>query len=237
MALGNPAVKSRTVSHAMDSLNELAIGGTKVTLTWIPAHKGHSGNELADTLAKRGAATSDPDLSLTVHKPSAVIKAELTEQTYKAWAREWSECGQANHAKSFYLTPNKNKARYVYKLARLELGRLVRIITGHNNLAFFQNKLGYQQDPRCRLCLQGPETIMHLIKDCPRLRRRSEDIFRDAKPSSNMEWSVRMLLEFSYITGVNEMFEGDWCSEAAFSDTWTNDGSVSEDNGDESESE
>ena len=223
MALENPVIKSRTVSDAMDALNTLATSGVKTTLAWIPAHKGHLGNERADTLAKRGAAGVDPNMSVTLHKPTAMIKKDLTEKIYGDWSREWQDCGQANHAKTFYLTPNKTKAKYVYKLARLEAGRLVRIITGHNNLAFFQNKLGYQQDSQCRLCNQGPETITHLLNNCPRLRRCASEIFKNGLPSNNMEWSVRALLEFSYVTGVNEMFEGEWNPDIPYSDTWSGD--------------
>ena len=41
----------------------------------------------------------------------------------------------ANHSRSFYGGPNPSKAKFVdYKLARHELGRCIRIITGHNNL-------------------------------------------------------------------------------------------------------
>ena len=54
-ALGNPCVRSKAVGQAIDSLNNLSSKATRVSLVWIPAHKGHFGNTLADDLAKRGA--------------------------------------------------------------------------------------------------------------------------------------------------------------------------------------
>ena len=118
----------------------------------------------------------------------------------------------ANHTKSFYAGPNPNKAKYVYKLARLELGRFVRIITGHNNLNFFQTKIGLLDEDTCRFCSGGKETITHLMNVCPRFITHQRDILMGSSPSADMKWSVRDLLEFSYIPGINEAFEGTWAS-------------------------
>ena len=51
LAVGNPHISSKLVARAVDSLNRLAEVVQSVTLTWIPAHKGHKGNELADELS------------------------------------------------------------------------------------------------------------------------------------------------------------------------------------------
>ena len=99
------------------------------------------------------------------------------------------------------------------KLARLELGRFVRIITGHNNLSFFQNKLGLINSATCRFCGDGPETITHLLNGCPRFTTARSDIFLDKVPTNDMKWSVRDLLDFSYNPGINEAFEGTWIND------------------------
>ena len=116
----------------------------------------------------------------------------------------------ANHAKGFYSGPNPNKAKFVYKLARLELGRFVRIITGHNNLNFFQAKLGLTISPTCWFCEMGNETLTHLLGDCPVFTEFGTEIFLDKYPTLDMSWSVRDLLCFSYHPRINEAFEGSW---------------------------
>ena len=116
----------------------------------------------------------------------------------------------ANHAKSFYKGPNPRKAKYVYKLARLELGRFARIITGHNNLGFFQTKIGLSGSPMCRFCGGGQETITHLLRECPCFELARRDLFKDRLPTPDMEWSVRGLLDFSYLPRLNEACEGTW---------------------------
>ena len=140
----------------------------------------------------------------------ATIKMNIREGVLKEWHEEWTNSDKANHTKGFYAGPNPGKARFVYKLARLELGRFVRIVTGHNNLGFFQTKLGLWGDPKCRFCQNGDETITHFMRACPRFISFQKDIFLDKLPTPEMTWSVRSLLDFSYTPGINDAYEGDW---------------------------
>ena len=126
------------------------------------------------------------------------------------WEKEWQSTSVAQHAKFFYLTPNPRKAKFVYKLARLELGRFVRLVNGHNNLNYFQHRIGLWGSDRCRFCDVSPERFTHFLTDCPVLRTRRQDTFLDKIPCNNMEWSVRQLLEFSYLPQINDAFEGTW---------------------------
>ena len=210
LALDNPMVKSRTVAGAVEALNALVSTCRSVTLVWVPAHKGHVGNERADALAKKGTELTDPEHLLRVGKPAATIKAELRSCIMKDWQQEWDHCGQAHHTKGFFFGPHPQKSKYIYKLARLELGRFVRVVTGHNNLNFFQAKIGLTSLEKCRFCGDGNETITHFITKCPRLLRASREFFQDCPPCNDMKWSVRDILHFSFIPGVNEAYEGSW---------------------------
>lgn len=212
LALGNHKVTSKVVEWAIDSLNRLAQIVTAVTLTWIPAHRGHEGNERADVLAKTGARETAGARSLQIGKSSSAVKAALKESIYKTWQHEWSTQPTANHSKGFYGGPSMGKARFVYKLARLELGRFIRIVTGHNNLNFFQNKIGLSAHRLCRFCEVGDETITHLLAVCPRFTELQRNTFLGGLPSSDMAWSVRQLLDFSFAPGINEAFEGTWAN-------------------------
>ena len=209
LAVDNTEVTSRTVLQARKKLNELANKVRRVTLVWIPAHKGHQGNERADELAKQGAATNDLDRKLNVKRPQASLKSMIENKIYEQWGEEWRSDTIANHAKGFYSFPDKNKAKYVYKLARLELGRFVRLITGHNNLNYFQNRIGLQHKKYCRWCNSGHETINHFIHECPKFWKISREVLGLEPPTNNQKWSVRALLDFTYVPEINEAFEGD----------------------------
>ena len=207
-ALCRPLIKSRIVLLAIEALNKLAMQTKRLTLVWIPAHRGFFGNTQADTYAKLGVALPLDNAVLPVKRPSTSIKDCIRTSVYERWGKSWSDLPIASHAKRFYDVPDRNKAHYVLKLARLELGRFIRLISGHNNLNRFQCLLGLSQDPMCRLCGQAQETFLHFLYDCPRLMRARNDIFRDELPQPNRAWSVRELLCFSYIPTVNDAFEG-----------------------------
>ena len=209
-ALGKPCVTSQIVKDAMDSLNKLAKVVKSVSLVWIPAHKGHTGNERADVLAKKGSAEVDPLKLLKVRKPYATIKMQVRENIRAEWQKEWTSMNSANHTKSFYGGPNASKARFVCKLARLELGRFVRAITGHNNLRFFQNKIGLSRNRLCRFCGEGDETITHFIHACPQFYSFQRETFLDEPPTADMRWSVRSIIDFTYHPDMNAAYEGDW---------------------------
>ena len=233
-AIGNPFIASEEVYNTVDRLNMLSKMVKSLTIVWIPAHKGHKGNERADVLAKEGSGEQGPENQLRVLRPLATVKAQIRENIMKEWQGEWSRSSLANHSKSFLSGPNPPKARFVYKLARLELGRLIRIITGHNNLFFFQTKIGLYNNPMCRFCGDGHETITHIMSTCPRFRRESQDAFLDVLPGLDMKWSVRDLLNFSYNPGINEAFEGTWASGDPIPDdlglNWLDRGSGDENN-------
>ena len=207
-AMGNPRVTSKAVSQAITNLNALAEEVPSITLVWIPAHKGYHGNERADELAKAGSKETDPKKRIKIGRPQATVRSDIRSNLRKEWQKEWEGLKMANHSKSFYSGPCSNKARYVIKLARLELGRFVRIISGHNNLNFFQAKLGLTNAKECRFCGEYDETITHFIGVCPRLIDAQRDVLLNRVPTPDMTWSVRELLDFSYMPGINEAFEG-----------------------------
>ena len=82
--------------------------------------------------------------------------------------------------------------------------RLVEIITGHNNLSYFQFKVDPDVNPLCRFCEEQNETFHHLITDCPRLRQFRTD---NIKHFDGNSWKVAELLNFSYIQEKNDYLE------------------------------
>lgn len=70
-ALNKRHITSKLVLETVNSLNELAALGT-VSLVWIRAHKGNTGNELADDLAKVGAGL--PQVTSTACIPRKAVR-------------------------------------------------------------------------------------------------------------------------------------------------------------------
>ena len=83
-------------------------------------------------------------------------------------------------------------------LSRLQLGRLVRIVSGHNALKYYNHVLDETLSPTCRLCGMADETFHHLATDCPGTLRDRQEVFGDKDILHNMDWKVDELLDFSY---------------------------------------
>jgi hypothetical protein len=107
--------------------------------------------------------------------------------------------------KQFYAAPDRNKAKYIYKLCRPELSRIVQLITGHGKLAYFQSKLQPNLDPTCRLCFETNETFWYLLYECPALLQQRSEILHEYNPDGELrDWSVQKLLDFSHMHKVEE---------------------------------
>ena len=66
-AVDSTTIKSKTTQNARNELHKLG-QDNNVLLRWIPAHKGYSGNEKADKLAKKGSEDNEAQ-SVTLPVP------------------------------------------------------------------------------------------------------------------------------------------------------------------------
>jgi hypothetical protein len=74
------------------------------------------------------------------------------------------------------------------------VGLLVQFITGHCSLRCHAKKSNPFLDPKCRLCLDAPETPIHLI--------RSLTIKSQESLHVNFDWTANQILDFLRETGV-----------------------------------
>ena len=58
--------------------------------------------------------------------------------------------------------------------------------------------------PICRFCLEENEEFHHLANDCPALYWDRQQIW--AQEPQNQEWSIKQLLDFTYIPRINDAF-------------------------------
>ena len=203
-ALSGNSIKSETVRRTIQELSTLGFDIPRLTLAWIKAHVGYEGNELADHAAKQGAL--EPHMSIKTDIPisKTEIANTLKEQVYNKWLLRWVTSTDYKHSKKFLNKPDSNRAKKILQLPRLKMKRLVEIITGHNNLSYFQFKVDPDVSPLCRFCEEQNETFHHYITDCPRLRQfRTDNI---GHFDSNT-WKTTELLNFSYIPEINDYLE------------------------------
>ena len=175
----------------------------EVSIMWVKAHVGHKGNERADEEARN--AVNLKELYEGVNTPHSYTKKKLWEYTYNLWTTEWENDKTCRMTKLFLPQPDKNKSKQLMALSRGQMRRLIELITGHNNLNYFQSKI-YPEDvsPLCRFCEEEDESFEHLLNECPCFLIARREILQNRLVYRSNDWSYQQLLEFSYIPSIED---------------------------------
>ena len=166
------------VSKIQDQLVELYTKQKLIKFCWIPSHVGITGNEEADRLAKM--SISLPEISL--HQiPTTDFKPTIKTEVRKQWERDWSS-----------IPPTQNKLRAIKETTkdwnpcypgrrRLEI-IMTRLRIGHTRLTH-----GYLMERRrtneCEYCTDIPNTVEHILCECPQYNLARLTHFRRTSPS------------------------------------------------------
>ena len=119
------------------------------------------------------------------------------------WSSDWKEEQTCRQTKQFHPIPDSNRSKNIIKLARSQLSLYIKIVTGHNNLAYHTSKLDPTIDPQCGLCEEEPETFYHFITNCPRLWQTRKDTGIDEEDSET--WTPERLLEFARVPAIEAL--------------------------------
>lgn len=185
-------IESIVVHSTMLALSELGPG---VRLFWVRAHNGNRYNELVDDLAKE--ATRRQNIETEVEISRKTIRNEVLANIRAKWDEEWAVYPEARMARMFFPTQNKLRAKEILKaLSRYQLGRLMRITTGHNQLMYFQFVVDPTKNPTCRLCGLENETFYHWVQDCPAFTAARQWFFAN-RPSIGVDWDLGQLMAFA----------------------------------------
>ena len=164
-ALNAPKITSITVLNCHTQLTYLGNLTRKLVLTWIKAHAGHPGNELADEYAKIG--TTDTTNWHPINTTRTNINTLIEEHAYKQWMIAWDSQPGCRQTKYFFPAPSSTKYKQTSRLARTQLMLLIQIVTGQNKLNYLSHKINPNISELCRFCEEEPETFIHILSECP----------------------------------------------------------------------
>ena len=103
-ALNSHEVNSLAVKDTKNSLNLVGQKINRLENNWIKAHVGHSGNELADQLAKDVISQTEKVHGL--FPPHSHFKADLWTAMYKLWTHKWQTQETCRISKNFLPRPS-----------------------------------------------------------------------------------------------------------------------------------
>lgn len=157
---------------------ELSLVGIKIDFVWVPSHKGVSGNENADYLARTIANASDLSLvpdsrDLPVTLPYSDIISNLKQRMTVLWGRHWYHVTEVeNKAHLYALLDNQvNSKPWFCKFKTYMHRRFYTIITrmriGHCRLNFHLHRKNFVPSPYCDHCQkQEVQSIDHILFSC-----------------------------------------------------------------------
>jgi len=160
------------LAHIADAADQLMQMNPqlRITIQWIPGHRGIQGNEVADEEAKRAATERLGAQAPTKHP---TLKSMLIQQARAKSESDneniWIEAGKTHHTHYRRITspPYVKTGNELYDgLSRRNTAMLVRLRTGHCALNNYLNRMNITESPMCE-CRQSRETVRHYIMECP----------------------------------------------------------------------
>ena len=73
--------------------------------------------------------------------------------------------------------PQQGRATKLLSMSRQQISIVVGLLTGHLGLYGHLHKIGKDMNPLCRRCLNGNETVEHLLSECESLTMSRSRIF------------------------------------------------------------
>lgn len=158
--------------------------GRNIKLYWIKAHVGFPGNERADYLAKN-AAIKDKRAPVYDRFPVSFGKRILRERTIEIWQARYLKDGGGGSVTRLYFRNVRTAYSLLARFPKDNLSSLV--FTGHGGTRQYLHRFKLLDTPYCVCGLREPETVIHLLIDCPRFASDRFDLEqRIGKPLTNL---------------------------------------------------
>ncbi|XP_052748288.1 uncharacterized protein LOC128200104 [Galleria mellonella] len=160
--------------------------GGKVYFYWVKAHVGIQGNERADDLAKTAALKKRAKPAYD-RFPLSLVKRELRERSVEAWQTEYSNSSTGSNTKIFL--PDVRKAYKILQKTKFD-SVTTHLLTGHGGNRSYLHKYKLIDSPACKCDDETPQTIIHIITECPRfakIRYNCECLINSKITENNLE--------------------------------------------------
>ena len=129
----------------------------------MPRHKGISGNERADELARLGASSPQANTQASMDTAKHIIKQNKRD----IWMKQWTDSDKGRALYKHMTAPNKSDS--INKLKRQEQVTIFRLRTNHIQLNKHLTRIGVKTNPGCPLCPCPEESVAHHLFQCPAL--------------------------------------------------------------------
>ena len=162
-------------------------GNIALEIRWIPAHRGVSGNELADAVAKeasgwsplgpgRGSKADLPEDLQTLISSSKML---IHRRAIAEWEQIWDQSTRGRATRRLNPKPTKKVLIKYTGLRRAMAACLVQMRTGKIALAGYLHAIGRANTNRCS-CQLGIQTVRRVLLECPNWKDLRTEIWGTA---------------------------------------------------------
>ena len=140
-----------------------------VSLQWVPAHVGLTGNETADRLAKIGSQAPQTQNHVTYREEKTLLRSRYNGDRKKE-----------NGGYQAHLDP-------IWRLEQAQQTTIFRLSTGHCNLSAHLERMGIS-DTSLSECRQSGQTPDHVLQSCPKYAERRHLTWRQVADLATKLW-------------------------------------------------
>lgn len=171
-AIANPNSVNPIVSEIHRQMRTIEDAHRNIHLYWIKAHVGIAGNERADELAKDAALNKKTSPAYD-RIPVSFLRHSLRQSTITTWDSRYQASSTGGITKMFF--PNVRQAYTV--LDKIGITNLhAQIFTGHGGFREYLHRFKIASSPICVCDSDMPETVTHILDECPRFAARRLDL-------------------------------------------------------------
>ncbi|XP_032690767.1 uncharacterized protein LOC116853705, partial [Odontomachus brunneus] len=176
----------------------------KITITWIPGHRGLHGNEVADGLVKLG--TLEDPVEQKIGIPFAIGKESIKKSLEKEHLDSWKRGQGCRRAKLLMEKPSKSRARELLMMNKKKLRLGISLLTGH--MALRVHLKGGQHPHSVSMLHTGNKKIQILGTDVLRTQGSKQNEGRKIPVTTNAFKPARIK------AGVNNQLKADESTNA-----------------------
>ena len=180
-SLKNPRNHKSLIHKIREKVIALEEHKWKIQLTWVKAHVGLYGNEIADKLAKEAA--TDRSLQACYDKiPKSVILNELRDESRAKWEIEWHNTNNGKVTKWFF--------PYVRDRLKTKLNvssSFTAVLTGHVKTKAYLQRFHIIENSTCP-CNKSEQSIDQLLYECDLVKQERNILIKQIQKTE--KWPV-----------------------------------------------
>jgi len=170
-SISNPNNHSFLVEEIRKKAASLEEREWRIKFSWVKAHAGTLGNEVADKLAKEAARSKNMQCVFD-RIPKSTLKYKAEEESKKEWQTEWSTSHKAAATRQYFPTV-QDRLRLKLKLTP----KITAVLTEHGMTKAYLHRFHLREDATCS-CGNEYQTMDHILFHCENTREQRDTMIR-----------------------------------------------------------